>query len=227
MSPSDLPDPPPPSEALLAAMGRVAPVRTRRPLRAFAVVAAASLAYTALWLLWFPPRQDLPFLPRLVWGAELVVWLAAFVGTMAAAIVPRRGAVLPDAPRAGRFALVGALGLIALGLVAAPGAPGHTLYVHGAQEQVGGILRCMTFGLMVALLPLTFALVALRRVLLVGSTRLMAAAGAAGGALGGLTLHVLCPVGGGLHVGFGHGGAVAVAALLGAGIGAIADRLTA
>jgi hypothetical protein len=121
--------------------------------------------------------------------------------------------------------VLAALALIALGLVAAPGAPGHTLVVHDAHEEAAGILRCMTFGLMVALLPLTFALVALHRVLLVGSTRLMAAAGAAGGALGGLTLHVLCPVGGGLHVGLGHGGAVAVAALLGAGIGAIADRL--
>jgi hypothetical protein len=225
MSPTDLPDPPPPSEALLAAMGRVTPVRTRRPMRRFALVAAASLAYTALWLVWFPPRKDLPFLPRFVWGAELLVWLAAFVGTMAAAIVPRRGAVLPDAPRAGRFAALAALALIALGLVAAPSAAGHTLFFNEPHEQVAGIFRCMTFGLFVALVPLTFALVASRRVLLVGSTRVMAAAGAAGGALGGLVLHVLCPVGGALHVGFGHGGAVMVAAALGAGIGAIADRL--
>jgi hypothetical protein len=226
MSAGELPDPPPPSEALLAAMGRLAPVRTRRPLRTFAVVAAASLAYAALWLVWFPPRKDLPFLPHVAWGALLLACLAAFVGTMAAAIVPRRGSVLPDAPRAGRFAILAALGLIALGLVAAPSAPGHSLIPVGPHEQMAGIFRCMTFGLMVALLPLTFALVASRRVLLVGSTRLMAAAGAAAGALGGLVLHVLCPVGGALHIGFGHGGAVAAAALIGAGIGAIADRLT-
>jgi hypothetical protein len=49
---TDARDPPPPSEALLAAVGRAAPVRTRRPLRALALVAASSLAYTALWLAW-------------------------------------------------------------------------------------------------------------------------------------------------------------------------------
>jgi hypothetical protein len=169
--------------------------------------------------------MDLPFLPRFVWGAELIAWLAAFAGVLAIAIVPRRRAVLPDAPRAGRLAVLAALALIALGLVAAPDAPGHTLHFDGAREQVGGVLRCMTFGLMVALLPLTFALVSLRRVLVVGAARLVAAAGAAAGALGGLTLHVLCPVGGGLHVGCGHGGAVAAAALVGALLGAVADRL--
>jgi hypothetical protein len=226
MSPGELPDAPPPSEALLAAMGRVAPVRTRRPLRVFVSVVVASLACAAPWMLWFPPRKDLPFLPRLAWGALLLAWLAAFFGTMAAAIVPRRGAVLPDAPRAGRLAILAALGLIALGLVAAPSAPGHSLVLSGPHEQIAGIFRCMTFGVIVALSPLTVALVASRRVLFAGSTRVMAAAGAAAGALGGLVLHVLCPVGGSLHVGFGHGGAIAVAALVGAGVGAIAGRLT-
>jgi hypothetical protein len=221
----DLPDPPPPSEALLAAMGKVAPVRTRRPLRTFAIVATASLAYVALWLVWFPLRKDLPFLPRATFAAEILVGLAAFVATLAAAIVPRRRAVLPDAPRAGRFAILAALGLIAVGLIAAPGAAGHTLFLEGARETAGGIVRCMTFGLLVAILPLTFALVALRRVLLVGSGRLLAAAGAAGGALGGVVLNLLCPVGGALHVGLGHGGAVLLAVLFGALIGLVADRL--
>jgi len=51
----------------------------------------------------------------------------------------------------------------------------------------------------------------------VGSWRVAAALGAAGGALGGLTLHFICGFGGGLHVGLAHAGAV----VLGAGIGAL------
>jgi len=219
-----LPAPPAPSPALLEAMARVTPVRLRRPGRAFAFVAAASAAFAGAWLAAFPARPDLPFLPRLWFGALALGWFAAFLGPLAAAMIPRRGAVLPDAPRAGRLAAAAVLVLLFAGFALTPSAPGHTIFFEGARAQVAGVLRCMTFALLIALVPLLFGIVALRRVLLVGSARVTAAVGAAGGALGGLVLHLLCPAGGAVHVGLGHGGGVAVAALLGAGIGALLDR---
>jgi hypothetical protein len=70
-------------------------------------------------------------------------------------------------------------------------------------------------GLLFALPPLVIAALALRRLVLTGSLRAGVGLGAAGGALGGLLLHAICPVGGALHAGLAHGGSAAVGAAVG------------
>jgi hypothetical protein len=58
----------------------------------------------------------------------------------------------------------------------------------------------------------------LRGALPVGSRWVAAALGAGGGSLGGLMLHLHCPVVDGIHVGLVHGGVVGMAALLAAAL---------
>jgi len=65
----------------------------------------------------------------------------------------------------------------------------------------------------------------LRGTLPVGSRWIAAALGAGGGSLGGLMLHLHCPITDGLHVGVMHGGVVAVAALLAAALVPRATRM--
>jgi hypothetical protein len=216
--------PPPPSPELMAALARVRPVRTRRPARAFAWAAAGSLAWAALWLALSPHRRDLPFLPRMWFGAVALVWCVAFVTPLAVALLPRPRAVLPDGARATRLAAAAVVTLILLSFVLPCAAPPHTVVLVGVRAQAAGIARCMTFALFVALVPLALGLLVMRRLLLVGSARLTAALGAAGGALGGLVLHVRCAVGAGLHVGLGHAGGMALATLVGAALGLLLDR---
>jgi hypothetical protein len=66
-----------------------------------------------------------------------------------------------------------------------------------------------------ALPCLLVGLLVLRRLAPVGGARLGLALGAAGGALGGLVLHFICPIATAGHVVLGHVGGMAVAALLG------------
>src|SRR4051812_25737996 len=98
--PLDAP-PPPPSPALAGAIAGLAPVRTRRPGRALAIVAGTSVLYVTLlatgraaWTGGRSLRVDLPYLP--VWfsiGAGLA-WAAGFAALLTTAIVPRRGQVV-------------------------------------------------------------------------------------------------------------------------------------
>ncbi len=224
-APSDEQPPvPPPSPALAEAMRGLKPVATRRPLRSFAIAAARSLAWAAASLMVFPIRRDWPFLPRAWWFAAALVWLAGFVGTLGAALVPRRGSVVPDLARAGRFAAAAALGLIVFGLAATQNAPGHTLIPTGAASSARWAAHCLATSLVLAAPPFLLGAWLLRRVVLIGAWRAGAAVGAAAGALGGLTLHLVCPVGGGVHVGLGHGGGVLAFALIGAALGALLQR---
>ena len=146
-----------------------------------------------------------------------LAWAAGVVAPLVAALIPRRGEVLADGARAGRVAAVCASLLVLLGLVATVDAPGKTTI---PESFVRGWWHCVTFGLKVAVPVLIASAVVLRRVHPVGSWRVGAALGAAGGALGGLTLHFICGYGGGLHVGLAHAGAVVLGAGVGAGVGA-------
>jgi hypothetical protein len=215
---------PRPSAALLAAVSGGGAVRTRRPGRALAAVALVAVAWAALFLAFVPMRRDLPFLPHASWVLLAFVWTAGVAAPLAAALLPRRRQVLPDGARAAAVALAATVVLVAIGLALPPSAPGHTIVPVDAASTAHSIVHCLRFGMLVALAPLVAGLVALRRLVPVAGARLLAAVGAAAGALGGLVLHVLCPLGGPWHVGFGHGGAVAVAAALGAGLGALLGR---
>jgi hypothetical protein len=160
----------------------------------------------------FRLRPDLPFLPApwvIVMGAA---WLAGFVLPMAAALLPRRGQVLPDPGRATAGAAAIAVGLIGLGALFARQAPGHSLPL----PLPIGIRNCVTFAVLFSIIPLAAGLIALRRVITIQSWRMGAALGAASGALAGFVLHLLCPVADAPHLAVAHGGAIVVCGLVGA-----------
>jgi hypothetical protein len=205
--------PPPPASALLEAVNTMKPVRTRVPARTLLVLLGVGLVWPLAAII-HRTREDLPFLP-VAWVVLMALaWATGVVTPLVAALIPRRGEVLPDGGRAGRVAAVCASLLVLLGLVATVDAPGKTTI---PPSFAAAWWHCASFGLKVAAPVLIASAVVLRRLHPVGSWRVAAALGAAGGALGGLTLHFICGYGGGLHVGLAHAGAV----VLGAAVGAV------
>jgi negative regulator of sigma F NrsF-like protein len=204
--------PPPPGAALLQAVGDMKPVRTRAPLRTLLVVLAAGLVLPIAAVV-RRTRADLPFLPVLWVVAMAVAWTVGVIAPLVAAVLPRRGEVLPDGGRAGRVAAVCASLLVLLGLLATVDAPGRTTIPESFPR---AWWHCVSFGLKIMVPVFILSAVVLRRLHPVGSWRVAAALGAAGGALGGLTLHFICSYGGGLHVGLAHAGGVVIGAVLGA-----------
>jgi hypothetical protein len=217
---SRLPPPAPPamSRALEAELAHLAPVRLRRPLRQLALLVAVSLLYGAGLVWWLAMRPDLHQLPMgWLFGVGLA-WLLGFLVPMTLATVPARGSMMPRWRLAGIASVVASVAMIGLGLVLHPGAievPGWSGVVHG--------FGCLEAGLETAIVPIVLGTIALRRALPVGSRWIAAGIGAGGGSLGGLVLHLHCPVASGLHVGLVHGGVILVAALVAA---ALAPRVT-
>jgi hypothetical protein len=207
---------PPPSDALLDAVGRMQPVRTRRPARMLAMVALLALAWAAAWLP-LGLRRDFRELPP-VWlfGAALL-WAIGFALPLTVALIPARGQVLPRAATARILAAAVPLVLVGASMFAAQ-APASRIALDGHQW-INASLRCCVVGLVIGLVPCALAMFALRRALPVGSRAIGAALGAAGGALGGLILHLHCSWAQPSHVAAAHGGAVAIGALLGALVG--------
>jgi hypothetical protein len=214
---------PPPSAALRQAVDTMRPVRTRSPRIRFVVVVVASLAFVSHAFVWHRLRPDLSAL--LLWVlATSLVWLGGFAFALGAALLPRRGQVLPDPGRASHVAF-GVVGLVlALTLAANETVAGQTLELSGARAFFGEGVHCLVFEVIMTLVPLTAGLLALRGVLKTGSARIGAAIGAAGGALGGAALQTLCPYGDRLHVAVMHCGGVVVCALLGAVVARLVFR---
>jgi hypothetical protein len=205
-------DAPPPGAALLQAVGTMQPVPTRKPARALLVLLGIGLVWPVVAVI-AGTRDDLPFLP-VAWVVVMALaWAGGVVAPLVTALLPRRGEVLPDAGRAGVVAAACASILVLLGLVATVDAPGATAIPRSFAR---GWWHCLSYGLKVAAPVLIASAVVLRRLHPVGSWRVAAALGAAGGALGGLTLHFVCGYGGGMHVGLAHAGAVVVCAGIGA-----------
>jgi hypothetical protein len=208
---------PPPAQALEALVASMKAVRTRVPVRTLVSVAAAALVlpFGALWVL--PLRRDLSRLPAAWVVAMAVAWLAGFVAPLALAFLPRPGQVLPDSARAGRMAITAVLVLMVAALLLTADVPGRTIIPGSTWAEFS--LRwwhCVSFSLKILVPLVVLGSVALRRAAVLGAGKLGAAVGAAGGALAGLTLHFICPYGGGLHVGLAHGGSVLIGACLGA-----------
>lgn len=209
---------PRPGAGLAEELARVRPVRTRIPARTLIVVAVVALAYPLYAFSQFPLREDLSALPWAWFLPVTLLWLAAVVLPLGFALLPPHGQVLPDDGAAGRAALAAALGSSVVSLFTID-APGRTLVPAATWNDFAQAWwHCISFGLRIVLPVLVAGVVALARVMLVGAARLGAAIGAAGGALSGLTLHGLCPIGGVLHVLGAHAGAVVLGALLGAGV---------
>ncbi len=209
--------PPGPSPALLAAVGRARPVRTRVPIRTLLIVAAAAAVYPVAAIAVYPFRKDLHALPPLWVAAVALVWAAGFVVPLAAALLPRAGQVLPDGRRAGAAALLASLTLVLVGLLFTVDAPGMTIL---PRTTWAGFLHlwwhCVSFSLKVSVPAVLAGALVFRNLAVANLVRVGAAIGAAAGALSGLTLHGLCPYGGAAHVGLAHGGGVVIGAVLGA-----------
>jgi hypothetical protein len=216
------PTPPPVSQLLESELADLAPVSTRRPLRQLALLVAVSLIYGAGVLAMLAMRRDMHEL-SMGWlvGAGLA-WLLGFIAPVYLAMVPRRGAVVPRWKLAGISALLGSLGFVALGLALHPS--GSTSTELG-WERFGQGHGCLEYGLATALVPVVVGAIFLRGSLPVGSRWIAAALGAGGGGLGGLMLHLHCPITDRLHVGLLHGGVVGVAALLAVALVPRATRL--
>jgi hypothetical protein len=207
---------PPPDAALLAALGEMKPVPTRSPIRSLAALAGGAAALAAGVLAVKGLRADLGSLP-VAWVITVALaWIGALMSVLIAVALPRRGEVLPDTARAARAALLVTAGLILLGLVATVDAPGATIIPHPTLAAFArSWWHCTKVSLLLTAPFLLLGGLVLRRLFPLGGLRAAAALGAAGGAMAGLTLHLNCPVGGGLHVGLAHAGGVALGALLG------------
>jgi hypothetical protein len=143
----------------------------------------------------------------------------AALATLAAALVPRRGDVLPSGPRAVRVAAASILALLVFAVLGTASVPGESLGLEQAHVTLwGSSLKCGSYVFLAAAVVLGAGAVLLRRVLPVGGRRLGMALGAAGGAAGGLALHFVCPLAVTAHVILGHVGAVVIAAVAGAAL---------
>jgi hypothetical protein len=209
--------PPPPSPALMGALGQMRAVRTRWRFGAFALVLSLGLVWPLYTIFHYPLRRDLQALPPfwVVLGAGL--WGLSFIGALAAALVPRSGDVLPSASRASQVSLLALGALLVFTVLWTPFAPGVSL----RPEDVGrtllqSCLGCGKYVLQVAAVFVVVGFLALRRVLPVGGRHMGTALGAAGGALGGLALHFLCPIATTGHVLLSHVVPTILAALAGA-----------
>jgi hypothetical protein len=210
---------PAPSPDLLNAVAGMKPVRTRSRFGALGVVALGGLLWPALVLTRHAYRVDLGALP-LGWViAAAALWGAAFVLSLTAALVPRRGDVLPAPGRASRVGGVAVAGLLAFALAASVQAPGVSLHPEDAHMTLAqSCVHCASFVLEIAVPFLVFGLFALRRLVPMGRARVGMALGAAGGAMGGLVLHFICPFAGTAHVVLGHVGGTILAAAAGAAL---------
>jgi hypothetical protein len=207
---------PPPGAELLARVQRIGPVRTRRPGLALSAAILVSGLYPAYLLHLYPMRKDMGALPGWWVAVAGAAWAAAFVALLARAFLPRRGDVLPDVPGTFRATVICTLGLIGLGLAFTIDAPCCTIVPAARWSDFAGAWwHCLSFGLRISLPTLVVGALLLRRLAWVAGVRMGMALGAAGGALAGLTLHLLCPIGGALHVSLAHGGGVLVGAAIG------------
>lgn len=212
----DMP-PPPPSPEMLKAIGAAKPVRTRSRFGAFLIVLATGAAWPAFTLIRSPFRRDLGALPAAWVAIGAALWAVTLVVSLAAALVPARGDVLPSAGHASRVSAI-AMGLVLIfTAVWTAYAPGVSL----RPEDIGTTLiqscvGCGKYVLQVAAIFMILGLLFLRRVLPVGGRRIGLAVGAAGGALGGLALHFICPIATTGHVLLSHVGAMVLASLAGA-----------
>ena len=206
---------PPLSPALEAELGKLAPVATRRPLRQLATLIGVSLVYAAGLLAVASMRRDLHELPVAWLVAAGLAWLLGFLVPCYLALVPRAGGVMPRPQLAIASAAVTSAAFVVLGLLVHPSGAHSGAY---GWEHIARGHGCLEFGLACALVPVVVGALFLRGALPVGSRWVAAGLGAGGGCLGGLVLHLHCPITDAPHVGLVHGGVVLVAALLSAAV---------
>ncbi len=211
------PEPPALGDQLEAELASLKPVVTRRPKRQYALLGAVSVIYSLGLLAVLGLRDDLSGLPVLWLTLFAVAWLASFAVLGWFVLIPDRGQVMPHGRRGGIAAIIASLGFVAAGLMFDRHVPGVSI----VREQTFGVListgyQCLLWGLTTAIVPLVWGQLLLRGSVPVSSRWVGAGLGAAGGCLGGFMLHLYCHVSDAMHVGFVHGGVVAVGAIIGA-----------
>ena len=210
-------EPPPLSPQLEAELGKLEPIKPRRPLRRFATYGVLSLLYggALLWLVKL--RPDLHGLSP-VWVALYCgAWMAGFLALGWLALVPGRRKIIPNWRYAGIGAALAAVGYVVSGFIFNRGVPGISHLCN--TDLIGTVTHgkpCLQLGLLTALVPVFVGTLLLRGSVPVGSRWVGAALGAAGGSLGGLVLHMHCHHADPVHLGAIHGGVVVAAAVLGA-----------
>jgi hypothetical protein len=208
-----LPSAPPLGDALERELASLAPVRARNPRRDVLIVLVASLAYAGVFLAILRLRRDCRELPIAWLVAYASAWFVGFASLLWIAIVPPRGQVMPRWRAAGVGAAIAAVAFIVGGLFLHESGPSSTYY---------GLARihhghwCLEIGVATAIVPAVLGSIVLRGVLPVGARWTAAGLGAAGGSLGGLVLHLHCPIADGWHLGLVHGGVVLVSAAIAA-----------
>lgn len=212
---SDL-SPPPPS-TLVDQLASLRPVRTRVPARALVIAATLPLAWAAMVLAVgaSPLRHDLPGLPVGWLLGVAALWALGFFGSLAVAVLPPRGQVMPRTERAGWWAAATVSGAVLIALLLRHVGPA-SVWSPSPETTVVWSSHCFATSVIIAACPLALGLFALRRAVAVGERAVGAALGAAGGALGGLALHLHCSVVDLPHLALGHALPVAVTALAGA-----------
>lgn len=206
---------PPMGDALRAAIDRLEPARTRRPRREWALFVSAGLAYAVLLAVGVRLRPDLGALPPLWVAGFTLLWVASFVAVAWLVFSPPPGGILPRWRAAAATAWIAAALLVASGLLFVAHVPGQsTTYELTLQALIGYGRPCLQLGLGAAVVPALFATIALRRGAVVGARWFASAVGAAAGSLGGLVLHLHCPISERIHVGLIHGGVVVLTAVL-------------
>jgi hypothetical protein len=215
------PKPAPIGSALEAELATLAPVKTRRPLRQLATLAGISFVYAAGLVALFKVRGDLDELPMPWLVAAGLAWLLGFVIPCYLALVPRAGSMTPRWGWAAASAVVASIAFVVLGLLIHPSGA-HSKYL--GWEHLPRGRGCLELGVASALVPVIAGALFLRRALPAGSRWVAAALGAGGGCLGGLVLHLHCPITDAPHVGLVHGGVVVVSALLSAALAAKATE---
>src|ERR1700690_3392426 len=123
---------PTPGKALADAVSAMKPVRTRAPWRSLALLLVGLTVYASLPPLFlFRLRPDLPDLPSSWLLGVGFAWLLGLILPLMAALIPRRGQVLPDGGRGGFLGVAATLALIAVSLLFPAAPSSHSSRIPG------------------------------------------------------------------------------------------------
>jgi hypothetical protein len=218
--------PPPMTKALAALYDSPDRVTPRRPARQLLFVYFASMGAGVALLAAASLRPDLAELP-LAWKISVgFLWWAAFAVLAFLVIAPDSRTMLARADKGAAMTLFFVVALATLSSLWMPSVPGKSMTPPGTIATLGTYGgQCLGMGIACAIVPCVLMVFVLRRSVPVGHRKLGAAVGAGGGALGGLFLHLHCPIAESLHVGAAHVGVMVITAILGALLVPTAARL--
>jgi hypothetical protein len=193
--------------------GALAESPTRKHVKAARATAlGAALLYEVAWVFIMTRRDDLPTMPRAVLAVELVIPLVAALIALAAAAAPDARGLGPPKGRMMVLAILAPLVFVGATLLASPADVDTDPFVMHA-------FRCFAWTAVYSAGPLVLAMWAFRRSFVAAAGWRSAALGMACGAVGAVTMSLVCSVGSPAHVLVGHGGMMLVGAVGGALLG--------